>query len=209
MHNAQYDLGWLRASGFEVNGRIIDTMLIASLLDENRFSYSLNACSYDYLNKTKSEKDLVAAAKEFGVDPKAEMWKMPSMYVGPYAETDAVLALELWQYFRVELGKEDLWDIVNLELDLLPVLVEMTMKGVRVDTDRVERTRDEILKRERAVIKEIKKKSWDGCGDLGSTIGCQGFRQVRDHIPKDQKWQSVVHETLPSGASGPTREAHP
>jgi len=159
MHNAQYDLGWLRASGFEVNGRIIDTMLIASLLDENRFSYSLNACSYDYLNKTKSEKDLVAAAKEFGVDPKAEMWKMPSMYVGPYAETDAVLALELWQYFRVELGKEDLWDIVNLELDLLPVLVEMTMKGVRVDTDRVERTRDEILKRERAVIKEIKKKA--------------------------------------------------
>jgi DNA polymerase I-like protein with 3'-5' exonuclease and polymerase domains len=56
MHNAQYDLGWIKATGFEVNGRIIDTMVVASLLDENRFSYSLNALAYDHLNKTKSEK---------------------------------------------------------------------------------------------------------------------------------------------------------
>jgi len=41
VHNAAYDLGWLTATGFTVNGRIIDTMLAAPLLDENRFSYSL------------------------------------------------------------------------------------------------------------------------------------------------------------------------
>ena len=58
MHNAQYDLGWIKSMGFEVKGRVIDTMLTASLLDENRFSYSLNALCYDYLNKTKSEKVL-------------------------------------------------------------------------------------------------------------------------------------------------------
>ena len=39
MHNAQYDLGWIRAMGFEMKGRVIDTMLVAALLDENRFSY--------------------------------------------------------------------------------------------------------------------------------------------------------------------------
>ena len=92
MHNAQYDLGWIKAMGFQVKGRIVDTMVLASLLDENRFSYSLNALSYDHLNKVKSEKALVAAAREFGVDPKAEMWKMPAMYVGPYAEGDAELS---------------------------------------------------------------------------------------------------------------------
>ena len=70
MHNAQYDLGWLKASGFEVNGNIIDTMVVAALLDENRFSYSLNAVAYDHINKTKSERALVEAAKEFGFDPK-------------------------------------------------------------------------------------------------------------------------------------------
>ena len=58
MHNAQYDAGWIKQMGFDINGRIIDTMLIASLIDENRFSYSLNALAYDYLNKTKSEKAL-------------------------------------------------------------------------------------------------------------------------------------------------------
>ncbi len=44
MHNAQYDVGWARRMGFTVNGKIIDTMVIASLLDENRFSYTLNSC---------------------------------------------------------------------------------------------------------------------------------------------------------------------
>lgn len=156
MHNAQYDLGWIRASGFQVNGRIIDTMVVASLLDENRFSYSLNSLAYDHLNKTKSEKGLTEAAREFGIDPKAEMWKMPAMYVGPYAEADAELTLELWNYFSVQLGKEDLWPIANLELDLLPCLVDMTMRGVRVDLDRVEQTRDKLLKREKEVLKQIK-----------------------------------------------------
>ena len=156
MHNAQYDLGWIRRMGFTVNGRIIDTMVIASLLDENRFSYSLNALGYDYLNKTKSEKGLVEAAREFGIDPKGEMWKMPAMYVGPYAEGDAELTLELWNRFSVELGKEGLWNIANLELDLLPCLVDMTFRGVRVDVNRVERTRDSLLKREKEVLKQIK-----------------------------------------------------
>jgi DNA polymerase I-like protein with 3'-5' exonuclease and polymerase domains len=56
MHNAQYDAGWLRATGFTINGRIIDTMVTANLIDENRFSYSLNALGYDYLGEVKSEK---------------------------------------------------------------------------------------------------------------------------------------------------------
>jgi DNA polymerase I-like protein with 3'-5' exonuclease and polymerase domains len=53
MHNAQYDLGWIKQMGFEVKGRVIDTMLTAALLDENRFSYSLNALCYEYLGKNK------------------------------------------------------------------------------------------------------------------------------------------------------------
>ena len=103
MHNAQYDLGWIRRMGFTVNGRIIDTMVIAYLLDENRFSYSLNALAYDHLNKTKSEKALVEAAREFGIDPKAEMWKMPAMFVGAYATADANLTLDVWKYFSVQI----------------------------------------------------------------------------------------------------------
>jgi len=187
MHNAQYDLGWIRQMGFTVNGRIIDTMVIASLLDENRFSYSLNALSYDHLNKTKSEKGLVEAAREFGIDPKAEMWKMPAMYVGPYAETDAVLTLELWNYFSVQLGKEDLWDIANLELDLLPCLVDMTFRGVRVDTNRVERTRDVLLKREKAVMKEIKRLAGTDVEIWAAQSLAKSFDKLGIVYPKTEK----------------------
>ena len=156
MHNAQYDAGWLRRMGFTLNGRIIDTMVVASLLDENRFSYSLNALAFDYLAKTKSEKNLTEAARDFGVDPKAELWKLPSMHVGPYAEVDAELTLELWNYFKTLISKEDLWSIINLELDVLPVLIDMTWKGVRIDKDRVERTRDYLLKEEKEMLAKIK-----------------------------------------------------
>ena len=152
MHNAQYDLGWLKATGFDVKGRIIDTMLTASLLDENRFSYSLNALAYDYLNKTKSEKDLQEAAKSFGVDPKGEMWKLPAMYVGPYAETDAELTLELWHNFKNKLSEEELWTIHGLETDLLPCLVDMTLRGVRVDLDGVEITNPHLMKEEKKAL---------------------------------------------------------
>jgi len=157
MHNAQYDAGWIRRMGFTLNGRIIDTMLISALLDENRFSYSLNALAYDHLGKVKSEKGLTEAARGFGLDPKAELWKMPAMYVGPYAEGDAELTLELWNYLSGQLGKEDLWPIANLELELLPCLIDMTWRGVRVDQDKVERTRTSLLKREKDILAQIKK----------------------------------------------------
>lgn len=187
MHNAQYDLGWIRASGFQVNGRIVDTMVVASLLDENRFSYSLNALCYDHLNKTKSEKALVEAAREFGIDPKAEMWKMPAMYVGPYAEADAELTLELWNYFSVQLGKEELWPIANLELDLLPCLVDMTMRGVRVDVDKVERTRDGLLKREREVLKQIKHVAGSDVEIWAAQSLAKAFDKVGVAYPKTEK----------------------
>lgn len=155
-HNAQYDLGWLRASGFEVNGRIIDTMLTGSLLDENRFSYSLNALGYDYLGQTKSEKGLVEAASSFGIDPKAEMHLMPAIYAGEYATKDATLCLDLWQHFKGLIHSEDLLEVWNMEMALLPYLVDMTLRGMRVDVDQAERTKQELIKREKALNKRIK-----------------------------------------------------
>ena len=156
MHNAQYDAGWIRRMGFTINGKIIDTMLIAALLDENRFSYSLNSLCYEMLGKIKTEKELQEAAREFGLDAKAEMWKMPAMYVGPYAQNDAIITLDLWNYLSTQLTKEDLWQVAELELKLLPCLIDMTWRGVRVDQDRVERTRNELIKREKVVLKQIK-----------------------------------------------------
>ena len=187
MHNAQYDWGWLKRMGFEVKGRVIDTMLIASLLDENRFSYSLNALCYDLLNKTKSEKLLVEAARDFGVDPKGELWKMPASFVGPYGEADASLTLELWNALAIRLGTEDLWQVANLELDLLPCLVDMTWRGVRVDTERVERTRDALLKREKEVNKQIKKHAGMDVEIWAAQSLAKAFDKLSIDYPKTDK----------------------
>ena len=95
-HNAMYDVCWIRSMGLSINGLIVDTMIACSLIDENRFSYTLNTLSWHFLGKGKSEALLTKAAKERGLDPKADMWKMPAMEVGAYAEKDPELTLELW-----------------------------------------------------------------------------------------------------------------
>jgi DNA polymerase I-like protein with 3'-5' exonuclease and polymerase domains len=155
-HNAAYDLGWLRASGFTVNGRIIDTMLAAPLLDENRFSYALNSLGFDYLKETKSEQGLKEAAQDFGVHAKKELWKLPAMHVGEYAEQDAALTLKLWQHLRSLLRAEDIESIFNLETELLPILVDITYRGIRFDSVKCERLVLDMREQEKQLLQTLK-----------------------------------------------------
>ena len=122
-------------------------MIAASLVDENRFRYDLNGLSRDYLGKGKDESVLQETAKSWGVDPKAEMYKLPAMYVGAYAERDAQLTLELWQELKKEILHQDIEDIFNMETKLFPVLVDMRFLGVRVDADRAALKNKEWLKK--------------------------------------------------------------
>jgi DNA polymerase I-like protein with 3'-5' exonuclease and polymerase domains len=156
MHNAAYDCGWLRASGFTVNGRICDTMLAAPLIDENRFNYSLNSLGFDHLKEVKSEAALKQAAADFGVHPKKELWKLPAMYVGEYAEQDAALTLKLWQHFKIKMRQEEVESIFDLETEVFPVLMNMTQRGIRFDRTKAEQLIDRLQKREKAIYQELK-----------------------------------------------------
>lgn len=156
MHNAAYDLGWLMANGFTVNGKIIDTLIAAPLLDENRFSYSLNALGFDYLKEAKSEQGLKDAAADFGVHPKKGLWKLPAMYVGEYAEQDAALTLKLWQHFKSLLRAEEVEAIFEMELELLPILVGLTYRGIRFDSEKAIRIMDEMKAKEKQLLAKIK-----------------------------------------------------
>ena len=151
-HNAMYDVCWLRAIGIQVHGMVVDTMIAASLINENRFRYDLNGISRDYLGKGKDETALYEAAKSWGVDPKAEMYKLPAMYVGSYAERDAQLTFELWQEFKKEIIHQDIEDIFNMETSLFPVLVDMRFLGVRVDQDRAAIEKKRMLEEEKRLL---------------------------------------------------------
>jgi len=187
MHNAAYDLGWLLASGFTVNGRIIDTMLAAPLIDENRFSYSLNALGFDYLKETKSEQGLRDAAHDFNVHAKKELWKLPAMYVGDYAEQDAALTLKLWQHFKTVLRKEEVEAIFDLETELLPILVNITLKGIRFDSDRASRLIQEMQEKEEQLGRDIKKMSGQKVDIWAAASIASAFDKLNIDYPRTDK----------------------
>jgi DNA polymerase I-like protein with 3'-5' exonuclease and polymerase domains len=156
-HNASYDLGWLRSLGITVNGKIHDTMISSALIDENRYSFTLNSLAKEKLGETKNEDLLYKAAKEFGVDPKKEMYKLPSMHVGEYAEYDARLTYDLYVFNKKEIDEQNLHDIYDLETRLQPCLIDMRANGVRVDLEQAEVAKKLLSKREKELMQEIKK----------------------------------------------------
>ena len=154
-HNAIYDLCWIHRLGLTVHGTIVDTMIMASLVNENRFRYDLNSVSYDYTGMGKNETALNEAAKEWGIDPKAEMYKLPAMYVGEYAEKDAEITLALWQELKKEINFQDLQSIVELEQEVLPCILDMKIKGVRVSEKQVDQLEYQLKKSYDHYIKTI------------------------------------------------------
>lgn len=140
-HNAPYDMGWLGTEGVPMvdPDRLHDTMAMAVLLDENQSSYSLDNCCARAGIRGKSEGELREAAATYGIDAKAELWKLPAKYVGAYAEQDAVATLALARHLLPLLRDDDLMEAYALEMDVTPVTMEMRRRGVRVDLEAAER----------------------------------------------------------------------
>ena len=155
-HNAMYDVCWLRAAGVQINGHIVDTMVMASLIDENRLAYTLNSISFKYLNDVKDEKALNEAAQSWGIDPKSEMYKLPAMYVGNYAEKDAQLTLELFKVLSREIQKQNLKEIFDLETQLFPCLLDMKFIGVRVDVEKARLLKQKLTSQEQELLLKVK-----------------------------------------------------
>ena len=168
-HNAIYDVCWLRATtGKMLKGRLLDTMVAASVIDENRFKYGLDALAKDFLGENKYKYDLQEKTFEWSGgmqrDPMSNMHKLPSTVVKDYAKQDVDLTLKLWNLFNKKLDEvlyikpEDnkeytCRNIFELETRLFPCLVDMKFKGVRIDTQKLEhfgkrlkRCRDKIIK---------------------------------------------------------------
>jgi len=158
-HNAMYDVCWIRALGLSISGKIIDTMIASALVDENQMRYDLNNCAKRYTGKGKNETALYEAAKSWGVDAKAEMYKLPAIYVGSYAEKDAEITYELWQELKKEIDHQDINSIMNMETELFPCLVDMKFKGVRVDVEAAHKLKKILVDQEKQSLQEVKKET--------------------------------------------------
>jgi len=174
-HNAMYDVCWIRAvTGKKMRGRIVDTMIAASVIDENRFRYSLDSLSKDYLKDEKYKYDLQEKTLEWSggtvKDPMTNMHKLPASVVKEYAKQDVSLTLRLWNLFNKKLdevlyikpeNKEEKTcrNIFELETKLFPCLVDMKFKGVKIDTAKAKLFGEKLEKRKTNLINIIKKRT--------------------------------------------------
>ena len=189
-HNAMYDVCWIRALGLSINGKIVDTMIASALVDENQMRYDLNNCSKRYTGKGKNETDLYAAAKDWGVDAKAEMYKLPAIYVGAYAEKDAELTLELWQELKKEILHQDIQSIFDLETELFPCLVDMRFLGVRVDVEQAQKLKEELHKEEKELLQLVKKETQVDVQIWAARSIAQVFEKLRLPFDRTEKTNS-------------------
>jgi DNA polymerase I-like protein with 3'-5' exonuclease and polymerase domains len=189
-HNAMYDVCWLRAMGFKINGDIACTMIAAAITDENRFRYDLNSLSWHYLGYGKNEAALAEAASEWGIDPKSEMYKLPAMHAGAYAERDAEVTFGLWQEMKKEIISQDLEDIFDLESDLFHCLVDMRFKGVRVDIERAHQMKKEMKTAEQELLHKIKNETNIDTQIWAARSIANVFDMLRLEYPRTDKTQA-------------------
>ena len=174
-HNAMYDVCWIRAvTGMKMKGRIVDTMIAASIIDENRFRYTLESLSKDYLQDEKYKYDLQEKTLNWSggtvKDPMTNMHRLPASIVKEYAKQDVSLTLRLWNLFNKKLdevlyikpednSKKTCRNIFELETKLFPCLVDMKFKGVRIDVQKAKRLGKFLEGRRDKLLNIIKEKT--------------------------------------------------
>jgi DNA polymerase I-like protein with 3'-5' exonuclease and polymerase domains len=165
--NGLYDYGWLR-SDFGLHmppaERLEEILALATLIDENRFSYSLDSlCTWRGLpGKDETLLRQAVEAAGFKISKKTPLQsyihKLPARFVGPYAEIDAANPLALFENLNPILDKEGTRAAYRLEVDLLPMVHEMRRRGIRVDQSAAEQGLDYCLQKRDAALVELSEK---------------------------------------------------
>jgi len=141
--NVKYDLGWLAAEGISVRGPFYDVQIAEVLINENKRSYSLDNLANEYLDMGKTDDELYRwlyasyGGKE-GRAQAANIYRSPPRLCGPYAEDDAHLPMRIMQKQARILQDNNLFEVTNIEMRLMPMLVAMRRLGVRVDSSKAE-----------------------------------------------------------------------
>jgi DNA polymerase-1 len=133
--NIKYDWIVLRRSGIELKGVIFDTMVASYLLNPTLRAHNLEMIAAEYLNHTMiTYEEVTGSGKlQIGFD------QVPIQNAVPYACEDAditLMAREVLGPKLQEAGLEHLFQ--EVEMPLIPVLLDMEMSGVGVDRARLQ-----------------------------------------------------------------------
>ena len=115
---------------------------------------------------------------------------MPARYVGSYAEGDAANTLALFESLDPILDQEGTRAAYRLECDLLPMVLEMRRRGIRIDVDAAEQARDRLSAKRDAIFGEISDKLGVNVGmaEIGRTKWlAETFDQQGIKYPRTEK----------------------
>lgn len=151
-HNGIYDMSWLSYEQFQPQ-LCADTIGLVKLLAEDRSPrkgfprpYSLDACAFDYLGARKNEGELVAWCEERGLKgtPQKHLSLMPFDLVARYAKMDTRITYNLYQKLLPQIEEQEIGEIWAIEKELLPILMKMHHKGIRVDDQRRQEASEQL-----------------------------------------------------------------
>ena len=152
--NLKFDMLMLRQYDVEVKGPMFDTMLAHYLL-QPELKHNLDYLCEIYLNYQKIPTEHLIGAKGRN---QISMRSVPAGKLRDYACEDADLTFRLKDELAGELEKNNLTALFErLEMPLVPVLTEMEMAGVRLDTGSLDsyavELREQIIRLEQEIIR--------------------------------------------------------
>lgn len=154
MHNAKFDLHILRNEGVDVDGvteHLEDTMLMNFILDATTGGNGLK-----FLVKSIFDHEMTQIS-QFKIYCGNERSPVPSM--GKYAADDALQTLRLYFHLKDALDKKGNEMLrkayYSLEIPICRLVENMENKGLFIDIPYLERVRDELIEKEKAVEKSI------------------------------------------------------
>lgn len=216
--NLLYDLGWLGTEGVEFSRRTTfnDCQWVEALIDEDRPSYSLQALTQYHGLPGKATDDLDAALLAAGLvtkegkPDKGQLWRLPANKVGAYAERDTTAPVDVWERQRPIVAAEKLEGIIQLEHRLLPLLLRMRRRGVRVDLERAASLAAKLLEKERdamgglvGVVPGLDVNVWSN-DDVAKVFDALGVHYPRTELGAPsftKEWLAVQALTNPTAAA--------
>lgn len=169
-HNIKFDAHFSANHGIILGDKVVDTMVDAALLNENKFSYNLENSCKEYDIPQKKGKDLYAhISRQFpGVPNKTDAMGHYYRLAGDdplavdYAETDTLATWHLHDCQRDKLERENLETVAKLERRLNYVLFKMERRGVKVDLEELEKVKQKIEELHLEAYKHIPMNIVDG-----------------------------------------------
>jgi DNA polymerase I-like protein with 3'-5' exonuclease and polymerase domains len=168
--NLTYDVGTLLQEGVRVGGRLYDVQFAEALIDSDAY-VSLDHLARKYLMTGKVTEVLYNWIRQaYPNTPETklrrEIHRTSPKLVGHYGEADAYQPIDIWNQQQHIIWSEGLYDVFRLECDLIPLMVAMRMRGVRVDLEKAEKLHAELKLEIAELYERIK---WEYGYDLKST----------------------------------------